>query len=92
LALLGRNLILEGGSGNIAIAVAATPTARAAAQMRSLRIADVRQKETRGIETMPKKGEDDPPQDTREFGLRGSRGATIMPALEIFVSVNIIQC
>jgi hypothetical protein len=86
LALSGRNLLLEGGGGDIAIAAAATPMTRAAAQMRSSRIADVRRKETRRIETMPRKGEDDPPQDTPEFGSRGSRGATMMPALEIFVS------
>jgi hypothetical protein len=78
-------LLLEGGGGDISVAAAATPTARAAAQMRSSRIAYVRRKETRGIETMLRKGEDDPPQDTREFGSRGSRGATMMPALEIFV-------
>ncbi len=82
---------LDGGgvrrfsSRAIAIAAAATPMTRAAAQMRSSRIADVRRKETRGIEMMPRKGEDDPPQDTLEFGSRGSRGATMMPALEIFV-------
>ncbi len=81
-----RNLLLEGGGGDIAIAAAATSTARAAAQMRSLRIADVRRKETRGIKTIPRKGEDDPQQDTREFGSWGSRGATMMPALEIFLS------
>jgi hypothetical protein len=58
-------------------------TVRVAARTRSLQIADVWRKETRGIETMPRRGEDDPPRDTREFGLRGSRGATMMPALEI---------
>ncbi len=68
MALSGRNLLLEGGSGDIAIAAAATPTARAAAQMRSLWIADVRRKVTRGNEMMLRKGEDDPPQDT-DLGL-----------------------
>ncbi len=87
LALSGRNFLLEGGSGDIVIAAAATPTARAAAQMRSLWIVDMWRKETRGIETMPKKGEDDPPQDTREFRLQGSRGATMMPVFKIFVSL-----
>ncbi len=87
LALLGRNSLLEGGGGNITIAVAAMPMARVAAQMRSLRIADVRRKETRGIETMLRKGEDNSPQDMREFGSWGSCGATMMPALEIFESL-----
>jgi hypothetical protein len=86
LALSGRNLLLEGSGSNIAIAAAAMPTARAVAQTRSLRIADVWRKETRGIERMPWKGEYNPSPDTREFGLRGSRGATMMLALEIFVS------
>ncbi len=85
--LSGRNLLLEGVGGDIAIAAAATSTTRAAAQMRSSRIADVRRKETKGIETMPRKREDDPPQDTRKFGSRGARGGTMMPALEIFVSL-----
>ncbi len=75
-----------GGGGDIPIAAAATSSARAAAQMRSSQIAYVRRKETRGIETVPRKGEDDPPQDKRLFGSCGSRGATMMPALEIFLS------
>ncbi len=87
----GRNLLLEGGGGDIAIAVAATSTARAAARMRCSRIADVRRKETRGIETMPRRGEDDPPQDTREFRLRGSRRVTMMLALEICLSSRILS-
>ncbi len=60
-------MLLEGGDGDIPIAAAAMPTARAAAQMKSLRIADMRRKETRGIEMMPRKGEDDPPEDMRKF-------------------------
>ncbi len=86
LGVVGEKLAPGGGGGDIAIAAAAALTARAAAQMRSSRISDVRRKVTRGIENMPRKGEDSPPQDTREFGSRGSRGATTKLALEIFLS------
>ncbi len=66
-------MLLKGGGNDIDIAIAAAATlmARAAAQMRSLLIADVRRNETRGIKMMPRKGEDDPLQDMQEFRSQG---------------------
>jgi hypothetical protein len=45
-----------------------------------------------GLEMMPRRGEDDPPRDTRDFGPRvGYTGATIMPSFEIFSSSRILS-
>jgi hypothetical protein len=54
------------------------------ARMRSLRIANVRQKETREIKTMPMRGEDDPREMHRNSDHGGNAGATMVPAFEIF--------
>jgi hypothetical protein len=45
-----------------------------------------------GLERMPRREEDDPLQDTQEFGSRwGHPGATMMPAFEIFSSSRILS-
>jgi hypothetical protein len=54
------------------------------ARTRSSRIANVRQNETREIETMPMRGEDDPRETHGNSDRGGHAGATIMPAFEIF--------
>ncbi len=54
------------------------------ARTRSLRIANVRQKEMREIETMPMRGEDDPCKKHGNSDHGGHAGATMMPAFEIF--------
>ena len=62
------------------------------AQTRSSRIANVRQKETRGIETMPRRGEDNPREMLWEFGLGGHAGVMMMPALETpRLSLNLLK-
>jgi hypothetical protein len=54
------------------------------ARTRSLQIANVRQKETREIEAMPMRGEDDPREMRGNSDRRGHAGATMMPAFKIF--------
>jgi hypothetical protein len=54
------------------------------ARTRSSRIANVRQKETREIETMPMRGEDDPREKRGNSDRGGHAGATMVPAFEIF--------
>ncbi len=54
------------------------------ARTRSSRIANVRQKETREIETMPMRGEDDPHKTRGNSDRGGHAGSTMVPAFEIF--------
>jgi hypothetical protein len=54
------------------------------ARTRSLRIANVRQKEKREIKTMPVRGEDDPRKTHGNLDRGGHARATVMPAFEIF--------
>jgi hypothetical protein len=55
------------------------------AWMRSSQIANVRQKETREIETMPRRGEDNPRERRKNSDCGGHAGAMMMPAFEIFL-------
>jgi hypothetical protein len=50
----------------------------------SLQIANVRQKETREIETMSRRGEDNPNEMRRNLDCGGHVGVMMMLALEIF--------
>jgi hypothetical protein len=54
------------------------------ARTRSSRIANVRQKETIEIKTMPMRGEDDPRKKSGNLDRGGHAGAMMMPAFEIF--------
>jgi hypothetical protein len=47
-------------------------------------LANLRQKETREIETIPMRGEDDPREKRGNSDRGGHAGATMMPAFEIF--------
>jgi hypothetical protein len=51
---------------------------------RSSRIANARQKETREIETMPMRGEEDPRETRGNSDRGGHAGLTMMLAFEIF--------
>ncbi len=51
---------------------------------RSLRIANVRQKERKEIETMPMRGEDNPHETRGNSDRGGHAGATMVPAFKIF--------
>jgi hypothetical protein len=54
------------------------------ARTRSLQIANVQQKETTEIKTMPMRGEGDPRKKHRNLDCGGHAGVTMMPAFEIF--------
>ncbi len=66
------------------------------ARTSSSRIANVRQKETREIETMPMRGEDDPREKRGNSDRGGHAGATMMPAFESFhwrdYHLNLLKC